>query len=279
MNENSQNNSSINKLHLINEQNETKNITNNFKRKQQKSKTIKNEVPDELINLNSSIKKQEQLFQGRKGKKRMTQLEKNIDLPDTLLRLDEFKKINVPKNSHVVKKLTSTSLNPDLPDVLEPIEEIITNNLPKPYTIKEERKNQETDIINNVNSENININNINIEEKNELNRGLGIEEKMKEIEEEKRKLEEEKRLFEEKKQFEEEQKKLNEEKIIEEQNRLQEEYKKLEQEKKIEEEKIQQASNKLKEEQDKLLNDQKKLEDEHRLLEEKNGRDRKRRKK
>ena len=136
----------------------------------------------------------------------MTQLEKNIDLPDTLLRLDEFKKINVPKNSHVVKKLTSTSLNPDLPDVLEPIEEIITNNLPKPYTI------------NNVNSENININNIIVEEKNELNRGLGIEEKMKEIEEEKRKLEEEKRLFEEKKQFEEEQKKLNEEKIIEEQS-------------------------------------------------------------
>ena len=150
----------------IGSQQETKNITNNFKRhRPHKSKTIKNEVPDELIKFNSSVKQPEKIFQGRKGKKRMTHLEKNIDLPDTLLAQDEFKQNNLPRNPHVVKKLTSTSLNPDLPDVLEPIQEITSNNLIKPYIIREESKNPETDIINNVNTDKIKINNIIVEEK------------------------------------------------------------------------------------------------------------------
>ena len=98
----------------------------------------------------------------------MSQLEKNIDLPDTLLALNEFKQNNLPRNPHVVKKSTSTSLKPDLPDILEPIQEIITNNLPKPLTIKEESKNPETDFINNIKNDTINNNNnIIIEEKKE----------------------------------------------------------------------------------------------------------------
>ena len=207
------------------------------RRRQIKSKTIKNELPDTLINPSSSIKQPEKLFNIRKNKKRMTQLEKNIDLPDTLLAMDEYKQINFQKDTHISRKLRASCLNPDLPDFLEPVEEIITSNLPKPY--KEE---------NEENSSNI----------NSLNEELKLlEEKRKEIEEEKRKLEEEKILFEEKRKLNEEEKKIAEEKINEEKNKIQLEYEKLMKEKKIEEEKILEANNKLKIEQDKLINDQK----------------------
>ena len=221
------------------------------RRRQIKSKTIKNELPDTLINPSSSIKQPEKLFNIRKSKKRMTQLEKNIDLPDTLLAMDEYKQMNFQTDTHISRKLRASCLNPDLPDFLEPVEEIITSNLPKPYDVREENEEDSSHIINSLNEE-LKL----------------LEEKRKEIEEEKRKLEEEKILFEEKRKLNEEEKKLAEEKINEEKNKIQLEYEKLMKEKKIEEEKILEANNKLKIEQDKLINDQKELEENQKILQE-----------
>ena len=108
-----------------------------------KSKTLKDEMPDALYNSNSIVKQSEKLSNVRRSKKRMTQLEKNIDLPDTLLGFNEYKENKIHKDTRVRKMLRSESLHPDLPDILEPINEIITSTMPKPYVIKEESKNQE----------------------------------------------------------------------------------------------------------------------------------------
>jgi hypothetical protein len=116
------------------------------RRRQTKSKTIKNEMPDTLINPSSSIKQPEKLFNIRKSKKRMTQLEKNIDLPDTLLAMDEYKQMNFQTDTHISRKLRASCLNPDLPDFLEPVEEIITSNLPKPYDVREENEEDSSHI-------------------------------------------------------------------------------------------------------------------------------------
>ena len=105
-----------------------------------KSKTLKDEMPDALYNSNSIVKQSEKLSNVRRSKKRMTQLEKNIDLPDTLLGFNEYKENKIHKDTRVRKMLRSESLHPDLPDILEPINEIITSTIPKPYVIKEASK-------------------------------------------------------------------------------------------------------------------------------------------
>jgi hypothetical protein len=160
----------------------------NRQKKFHKSKTIKDDAPDSLYNSNSMIKVSEKLSNVRRTKKRMTQLEQNIDLPDKLLGIDEFKERITPKDTHKFKQLRTTSLNPDLPDILEPINEIITTKLPKPFTNKEESKNQElidnnkVEYINNKEKEknikeNYNdFNDISEEEKNQEITGEKIEE-------------------------------------------------------------------------------------------------------
>ena len=189
-----------------------------------KSKTLKDEMPDALYNSNSIVKQSEKLSNVRRSKKRMTQLEKNIDLPDTLLGFNEYKENKIHKDTRVRKMLRSESLHPDLPDILEPINEIITSTMPKPYVIKEESKNQEIsendynkeEFIKEEKKEDEIIENNNIEEKKVEITEERLEE-LKKLEIEKQKLEEEKKKLEEQKKFDEEQKRLDEEKRLEEQ--------------------------------------------------------------
>ena len=160
---------------LIEESNLKENNNNNYnfisRQRCRKSKTIRNENPDILINQNESIKQSQKLLQGRKSKKRMTQLEKNLDLPDTLLGLNEYKEFKFQKDSHILRKLRTSCLNPDLPDVLEPIEEIITSNMSKPYEVKEEKEEKKIEIL-----------------ESHFERLKKLEEMKNEIEEEKKKL-------------------------------------------------------------------------------------------
>ena len=143
------------KLHNDNKLNSNENSSSSFipeknfvqRQRQRKSKTIRNEIPDILTKSNSSLKQPQKLLLGRSTKKRMTQLEKNIDLPDTLLGLNEYKEMKFAKNNHTIKKLRKSCYNPDLPDILEPVQEIITSNIPKPCIAKEESKNQELEEI------------------------------------------------------------------------------------------------------------------------------------
>lgn len=102
----------------------------------------------------------------------MSQLENNIDLPDTLLGFNEYKEIKTFKDTHYARKLRASSLNPDLPDVLEPINEIYTSNMPKPYIIKEESKNQEI-TENNEDNDNDVSEYIEKEKQNELKNRMG----------------------------------------------------------------------------------------------------------
>ncbi len=192
-----------------------------------KSKTIKDEIPDALYNSNSMVRQSEKLSNVRKNKKHMSQLENNIDLPDTLLGFNEYKEIKIFKDTHHARKLRASSLNPDLPDVLEPVNEIFTSNMPKPYIIKEESKNQEITQNNESNKEEfdnnedkkedeikIEVNNDeeNLDEKNNLKAKREEMEKekleeLKRLEEERQKIEEEKKILEENKRLDEEQKK------------------------------------------------------------------------
>ena len=205
------------------------------RRRQFKSKTIKNEEPDKLISSISSVAHPEKLLNIRKNKRRMSQLEKNIDLPDNLLAMDEFKETKIPSHTHNSRKFRASCLNPDLPDFLEPIKEITIPNLSKPYElneikeIKEEAKNKSVDeeSVSKENSKENNVNDNNIEKEWDK-----LEEKKKEIEEEKRKLNEEKKMMEEKRILEEKEKKIKEEKMLEEQNKIKLEYEKFEKEKK-----------------------------------------------
>ena len=164
----------------------------------------------------------------------MYQLEKNIDLQDTLLCTNEYKEIKIYKDTHHARKLRSSSLNPDLPDVLEPVNDIYSSNMPKPYMIEEESKNPELSQNNEDYNKEEFINEEkreedkkeeenNIEEKKDVEdfneKKVDIDdeklEELKRLEEEKQKLEEERKILEEKKKFDEEQKKLDEEKRIE----------------------------------------------------------------
>ena len=195
----------------------------NRQRKFHKSRTIKDDAPDSLYNSNSTVKISEKISNVRKSKKRMSQLEQNIDLPDKLLGINEFKERITPKDTHKFKQLRTTSLNPDLPDILEPINEIITTKLPKPFTNKEESKNQElidnnkVEYINNKEKENNikenynDFNDIIEEEKNQEITGEKIEEINKKDKEKEKEIEELKRI--------EEQKKLEEDKRLEEQKK------------------------------------------------------------
>ena len=198
------------------------------RRREYKSKTIKNEEPDKLINSISNVSHPEKLLNVRKNKRRMTHLEKNIDLPDNLLAIDEFKKTNIPRHTHVSRTFRASCLNPDLPDFLEPIEEIITSNLEKPHEKKEEEK--KNNFIKKVSFSSSNSKESNNKsEKSDINIEKEmdkLEQKRKEIEEEKRKLNEEKKLMEEKRKLDEEEKKIKEEKILEEKNKIKLEYEK-----------------------------------------------------
>ena len=203
----------------------------NFIKRQKKfykSKTIKDEIPDALYNSNSMVRQSEKLSNVRKNKKHMSQLENNIDLPDTLLGFNEYKEIKTFKDTHYARKLRASSLNPDLPDVLEPINEIYTSNMPKPYIIKEESKNQEITENNENNKEDFNNDDkkeeeikieVNSEEEKKVEEKIEEEnnlkakkeelekeklEKLKRLEEERLKIEEEKKILEENKRLDEE---------------------------------------------------------------------------
>ena len=82
---------------LNEESNLKENNNNNYnfisRQRCRKSKTIRNENPDILINQNESIKQSQKLLQGRKSKKRMTQLEKN----------DKMKQVIYEKNKQLEK--------------------------------------------------------------------------------------------------------------------------------------------------------------------------------
>ena len=202
-----------------------------------KSKSIKDDVPDALYNSNSLVKRSEKLTSTRKNKLHMSQLGKNVDIPDILFGFDEYKEIRMFKDTHYTKKLRASSLSPDPPDVLEPVKEIYMPSMPKPYKIIEESKNPEItendykkeEFLKEIKEEkeekkeeekdnNVEIEKDHSEEKKDEIPEDKLEE-LKKLEEEKQKIEKEKNELEAKKKFEEDQKKLDEEKRLEEQKR------------------------------------------------------------
>ena len=217
---------------------------------------VSKDVPDQLVKNDSDFFKVEKAQNYRKTKKRMTQLPQNVDKPDVLLGIKEYKEIREQPNFHNIKKMSVVI--PDKPDIIESNDQNSFSNIPGPKTMisikrdkYEEEKNEsqikdkKEEILTNikgilkeenfqVNSKNNNIDKME-DKKEEEKRKKEEEEKIKKLEEEEkqRKLEEEK-----KKQIEEEkQKKLEEEK----QKRLEEEImknKQLEEQKLLENKKI-----------------------------------------
>ena len=116
-----------------------------------KSSVVKSDEPDILNVNNSNVFKEEKLLNIRKGRKHMTQLPRQIDQPDILFGLNEYKRFHIT-NFHNLKKLCSNPI-PDLPDTLEPITEDNDNIMPIPDSINninnsknEESKNPEKEI-------------------------------------------------------------------------------------------------------------------------------------
>ena len=190
----------------------------NYMRRQKKfhkSKTIRDDAPDALHNSNSLVKRSEKLTSTRKNKLHMSQLAKNVDMPDILFGFNEYKELRMFKDTHYTRKLRSSSLNPDLPDVLEPVNENYFPSMPKPYKIKEESKNPE--ITEDYNKEEF------IKEEIKKEEEIKDEEKKEEEKDNNVKIEQD--VFEEKKE------EINEDNM-EEMKKLEEEKQKIKEEKK-----------------------------------------------
>ena len=212
-----------------------------------KSSTLKSDdLPDSLNDNNSNVFKSEKLTNFRKSHKHMTQLQKHIDMPDTLFGLDEYKEAHPQKNFHSIKKANSSSSIADLPDSLEPINDNQFHQLPRPESMTSLKKSMRED------SKNPDITNLRLIEKPKEEKKLTeIQENNNEtdrIKTEENNIinnnnkEEAEKLEKEKKRIEEEQKKL-----IDKEKNLEEEIKKFEEQKKMEEFKRNEEEKKIEE--------------------------------
>ena len=114
--------------------------------KMKKSSTLKSDdLPDILNGNNSNIFQSEKLTNFRKPHKHMTQLQKHIDMPDTLFGLDEYKESHPKKQFHSIKKANSSSSIADLPDSLEPINDNQFHQLPRPESMTSLQKSMRDD--------------------------------------------------------------------------------------------------------------------------------------
>ena len=253
------------------------------KKLQRSASAISNDTPDVLNeNNNANVFKVEKLTNYRKKQKHMTQLPQQIDKPDTLFGLDEYKEV-LPQNCfHSIKKLTSTDVIPDLPDTLDPIDENQFNKLPKPESmtnirkvLEEERKNPEIPLLledkiksnlyeipENINeTERLKTEENNNKNKSDLKSNEGDQNKRKEKEDNNNTEKEEKQEMEEKdkntqnnkEEFEnlEKERELIEEekkKLKEAQKKLEEDLREFEDKKKMEEVKRNEEENKIEEE-------------------------------
>lgn len=128
-----------------------KNKLNDFSNNIKKSPTLlSNDLPDTLKEDNSNAYKVEKLTNFRKPYKHMTQLPQQLDRPDVLLGLNEYKEIHPQNRFHTIKKLNSSSSIHDMPDTLDPIKDNQFSQMPRPEsmsnikrTMKEENKNAE----------------------------------------------------------------------------------------------------------------------------------------
>ena len=106
-----------------------------------------NDVPDTINENNPNIFKSEKLLNIRKRHRHMTQIPHQIDKPDILFGLNEYKEPSQKKFFHPIKRLSSSKLALDLPDTLEPIIEDKFEHFPQPELNKsrksEESKNSE----------------------------------------------------------------------------------------------------------------------------------------
>ena len=240
-----------------------------------------NDRPDSLKEINSNVFKAEKLTNFRKPNKHMTELPHQLDKPDILLGLNEYKEIREKRIFHSIKKLTNFKSIPDAPDTLEPINEDACYQMPKPDSMtnilqckNEEKKNNEVipskkGVVPSLKFGN-NLEDIKEKEESE---GLKTEENRKIInnDEQDNKINDENNNI--KKEEEKEKEiivKKEEEEKEETQNNIKESnldkskaFKDLEeQKKKLEEEKIKLREQKIKLEEDqKLLEEQKKLEE------------------
>ena len=138
---------------MISPKNNKKDI--NQSKKVRKSATVKsNDIPDTLKKNNSDVFKAEKLSSFRKQPRHMSQISNQVDRPDILLGLNEYKKVNKSNRFHNIKKLKSNNFSQDLPDTFEPLKGDYYYNIPRPESMKkiklskrEESKNPE---INNI---------------------------------------------------------------------------------------------------------------------------------
>ncbi len=221
-----------------------------------KSSTLKSDdLPDSLNDNNSNVFKSEKLTNFRKSHKHMTQLQKHIDMPDTLFGLDEYKEAHPQKNFHSIKKANSSSSIADLPDSLEPINDNQFHQLPRPESMTSLKKSMRED------SKNPEITNLRLIEKPKEEKKLTeIQENNNETDrikteenniinnknqEEAERLEKEKKRIEEEKAFKEEMEKQKEEyeMLMNELLDMEKKYKEREEEKKKEKEKKERENN------------------------------------
>jgi len=107
-------------------------------------------LPDILKEDNSNVFKAEKLTNFRKPYKHMTQLPQQLDRPDVLFGLNEYKEVHPQNLFHNIKKLNNSSSIHDIPDTLDPIKDNQFNQMPRPESMnniqssmKEENKNAE----------------------------------------------------------------------------------------------------------------------------------------
>ena len=141
--ENKINNQKIHNESSTDEKNQKKPKNKISAKNLRKSATVRsNDMPDILNPNNLELFKDEKLLNIRKDK-RMSQIQKNIDKPDTLFGLNEYKQPKKGKTSfHSIKKLRNTQSSMDLPDTLEPLKEDSNYLLPRPDSMTNIRKSK-----------------------------------------------------------------------------------------------------------------------------------------
>ena len=129
------------------------NLNNPTKKLKKSASNPSNDFPDILKVKSTNIFKAEKLSNFRRENKHMTQIPQQVDKPDILFGISEYKEINKSSKStrfHSIKKLKSCNSSPDLPDVLVPLTEDFYNTIPRPESMtkikrskNEESKNPE----------------------------------------------------------------------------------------------------------------------------------------
>ena len=107
-----------------------------------------NDIPDTIKENNTNVFKAQKLSSNiRKAYRHMTQLPQQLDQPDILLGLNEYKETRLQqKRFHTIKKVTNSDSIPDLPDTLEPLSENSDNQMPRPDSMFLFRKSYSEEI-------------------------------------------------------------------------------------------------------------------------------------